>query len=74
MKTNKLAHPETVMLQPSGDERKQTADSSEAREGLKGLIAKLRWAGLDQDAEKLCHELETLAPADCVAPGPLETD
>jgi hypothetical protein len=62
------------MLQPSRDGRKQTADRSEACEGLKNLIAKLRWAGMDQDAEKLCHELETLAPADCVAPGPVETD
>jgi hypothetical protein len=62
------------MLQPSRDGRKQTADQSAAREGLKNLIAKLRWAGMDQDAEKLCHELETLAPADCVAPGPVETD
>jgi hypothetical protein len=62
------------MLQPSRNERKQTAEQSDAREGLKSLIAKLRWAGMDQDAEKLCHELETLAPADCVVPGPVETD
>jgi len=62
------------MLQPSDDERKQTAKQPDTREGLKGLIAKLRWAGMDQDAEKLCHELETLAPADCVPPGPVETD
>jgi len=62
------------MLQPSDDERKQTAKQADTSEGLKGLIAKLRWAGMDQDAEKLCHELETLAPADCVPPGPVETD
>jgi hypothetical protein len=59
------------MLQSSGGERKQAADKPE---DLKGLIAKLRWAGMDQDAEKLCHELETMAPADCVPPGPMETD
>jgi len=62
------------MLQTSGEERKQTAVKPNRLEGLKGLIAKLRWAGMDQDAEKLCHELETVAPADCVPPGPLETD
>lgn len=62
------------MLQSTGEERKQTAKQPANLQGLKGLIAKLRWAGMDQDAEKLCHELETVAPADCVAPGPMETD
>ena len=62
------------MLQGSGQERNQNADKPDELDGLKGLIAKLRWAGMDKDAEKLCHELEALAPADCVAPGPLETD
>jgi hypothetical protein len=62
------------MLQASGTERKQTAVKPETPQGLKGLIAKLRWAGMDKDAEKLCHELETVAPADCVPPGPVETD
>jgi len=62
------------MLQGSGLERKQDVIQSEDLEGLKGLIAKLRWAGMDKDADKLCHELESRAPADCVAPGPLETD
>jgi hypothetical protein len=62
------------MLQGPGKERNQNATRPEDLEGLKGLIAKLRWAGMDQDAEKLCHELECKAPADCVAPGPLETD
>jgi hypothetical protein len=66
------------MLQESGQERKQNATQPENLaadlEGLKGLIAKLRWAGMDNDADKLCHELEARAPADCVAPGPVETD
>lgn len=62
------------MLQVSGTESKQTAERAETLEGLKGRIAKARWAGLDQDAEKLCHELEEVAPADCVPPGPIETD
>lgn len=62
------------MLQAPGEERNQSATRPEDLIGLKGLIAKLRWAGMDQDAEKLCHELEAKAPADCVVPGPLETD
>jgi hypothetical protein len=62
------------MLQGFGQERKQDANQADDLEGLKGLIAKLRWAGMDKDADKLCHELECRAPADCVAPGPLETD
>lgn len=62
------------MLQSSGAERKQAAKKPEDLQGLKRLIAKLRWAGMDKDAEKLCHELENVAPADCVPPGPMETD
>ena len=62
------------MLQEPGQERKQNATQPKDVEGLKGLIAKLRWAGMDTDADKLCHELETQAPADCLVPGPLETD
>ena len=62
------------MLQGSEQERKQDVLQAEDVEGLKGLIAKLRWAGMDKDADKLCHELESRAPADCVVPGPLETD
>ena len=62
------------MLQAPNEERQQTAKRPTTSQGLKGLIAKLRWAGMDQDAEKLCHELETVAPADCVPPGPVETD
>jgi hypothetical protein len=62
------------MLQAPDEERQQTAKQPVTLQGLKGLIAKLRWAGMDQDAEKLCHELETVAPADCVPPGPVETD
>lgn len=60
------------MLQETGQERNQTAQHDV--EGLKGLIAKLRWAGMDKDADKLCHELEARAPADCLVPGPHETD
>lgn len=62
------------MLQGPGKERNQSADQPEDLDGLKGLIAKLRWAGLDQDADKLCHVLEAKAPAECVPMGPLDTD
>lgn len=62
------------MLQRAEAVRKQTAKQPEGLQGLKGRIAKLRWAGLDQDAEKLCVQLENVAPEDCVPPGPIETD
>lgn len=66
------------MLQGSGQERQQKSvpptDTAKDTEGLKELIAKLRWAGMDSDADRLCHELEARAPADCLVPGPLETD
>jgi hypothetical protein len=62
------------MLQEAGAVRKQAAKRPDTLQGLKGLIAKLRWAGMDQDADKLCHQLEAVAPAECVPPGPIETD
>lgn len=62
------------MFQGSDEERNQDVALPSDVDGLKGLIAKLRWAGMDHDAEKLCQELELRAPADCVIPGPLETD
>ncbi len=62
------------MLQGTGEERQQSATKPADVDGLKGLIAKLRWAGMDQDAEKLCHELGDRAPAACVPQGPRETD
>ena len=62
------------MLQITGAQRKQTANQPVTPQGLKTLILKLRWAGLDQDADKLCHELEHIAPEDCIPLGPAETD
>jgi len=62
------------MFQRSDEERNQNASRPDDIDGLKGLIAKLRWAGLDHDAEKLCQELGSRAPEDCVIPGPVETD
>ncbi|MGA7673576.1 MAG: hypothetical protein WCA78_00850 [Rhizomicrobium sp.] len=62
------------MLQSTGMARNQTAKKPETTQGLKTLILKLRWAGLDQDADKLCHELEHIAPEDCIPLGPAETD
>ena len=59
------------MLQGADAARNQTADQPVAHQGLKKLILKLRWAGLDQDAENLCHKL---APQYCVPPEPAETD
>ena len=62
------------MFQGSDQERNQSATTSKDVDGLKGLIAKLRWAGMDHDADKLCQELGSLAPKACVAPGATETD
>ena len=62
------------MFQIADVVRKQTATQSATPQDLKTLILKLRWAGLDQDADRLCHELETIAPEDCVPVAPAETD
>jgi len=62
------------MLQSTDLVRNQTANEVLATQGLKSLIQKLRWAGLDEDADELCHQLENIAPHACVPPGPCETD
>ncbi|HEY0282118.1 MAG TPA: hypothetical protein VGC27_05805 [Rhizomicrobium sp.] len=62
------------MFQITGDARNQTAKEPVTPQDLKTLILKLRWAGLDQDADKLCHELEQIAPEDCIPLCPAETD
>jgi hypothetical protein len=62
------------MLQITGAQRNQTAKQPVTPQGLKTLILKLRWAGLDQDADELCHELEHIAPEDCIPLAPAETD
>lgn len=62
------------MFQGADQERNQNAVAADDVDGLKGLIAKARWAGMDHDAERLCQELGSRAPEDCVPLGPLETD
>ncbi|MGC9954873.1 MAG: hypothetical protein ABSD21_11425 [Rhizomicrobium sp.] len=62
------------MLQITGAARNHTAKTPVTPQGLKTLILKLRWAGLDQDADELCLELEHIAPEDCIPLGPAETD
>ena len=62
------------MLQSAGVARNQTAEKPKSTQEIKTLIQKLRWAGFDQEADKLCHELEHIAPEDCIPPGPAETD
>ena len=60
------------MLHYTGVERNQ--ETNQPVTSLKKLIRKLRWAGLDSEAEKLCHELECIAPEDCVPLECTETD
>jgi len=62
------------MLQRTGNAQSQRDQEQDTPQGIKARIAKLRWAGMDRDAEELCHRLEDMAPEDCVPPGPAETD
>ena len=62
------------MFQSAGDVGNQTANQAISLQGLKQLILKLRWAGMDQEADRLCHVLEGMAPEDCVPQEPAETD
>lgn len=41
---------------------------------LKHLIHKLRWMGLDQEAETACARLSRISPAATVLAGPHDTD
>jgi len=41
---------------------------------LKHLIRKLRWMGLDQEAETVCARLSRISPAAIILSGPHDTD
>jgi hypothetical protein len=41
---------------------------------LKHLIHKLRWMGLDQEAETACAKLSRISPATTFLAGPHDTD
>lgn len=41
---------------------------------MRKLILKLRWIGLDDEAERLSESLAEFAPVDCPIMGPRETD
>jgi hypothetical protein len=60
------------MLQRTGSIRQQ--NQQDTPQGLKKLLVKRRWAGMEQDAEELRHKLEDIAPEECIAMGPVETD
>lgn len=41
---------------------------------IKLLILKMRWVGMEDEAERLGHILASIAPAERAPIGPLETD
>ena len=41
---------------------------------LRMLVLKLRWMGLDSEAERLTRVLMRTAPAECSLIGPIDTD
>lgn len=41
---------------------------------LKHLIIKLRWIGMEADAQRLHKLLDCIAPGECAALWPLDTD
>jgi hypothetical protein len=57
------------MLQEPGDASQQKHE--ETCQGLKKLIVKRRWAGMDHDEAELRRRL---APGECLAMEPAETD
>jgi hypothetical protein len=53
--------------------RKRPARQVEVDE-LRHLIHKLRWMGLDQEAESACARLSRISPATTFLAGPHDTD
>lgn len=47
--------------------------STKSRE-LRKLIIKLRWIGMECEAQDLIHMLASVAPAETLMAGPLDTD
>jgi hypothetical protein len=41
---------------------------------LRDLIVKLRWMGMDAEADKLCRKLDAMSPSECAPCGPQDTD
>lgn len=54
-------------------ERKSSTGQVEVDE-LKHLIHKLRWMGLDQEAETACARLSRISPTATILAGPHDTD
>jgi hypothetical protein len=64
-----------AMLQSSPLQQQSPSDTRASNEMIK-LIRKLRWIGMDEEAQKLQRELTERegAPADSVVATPRETD
>jgi hypothetical protein len=62
------------MLQAALATSNESDNSAAVCEGMRRLIVKLRWMGLDLEADRICHQLENLSPQDCVQFTPEATD
>jgi hypothetical protein len=54
--------------------RSQNEPEASPCECLRRRIVKLRWMGLDEEADELCRKLENMSPSECAPSGPAETD
>lgn len=52
----------------------QIASASSKPEEVRKLILKLRWIGMDEEADRLNATLAGLIPAQCTFMGPRDTD
>ena len=62
------------MLQAALSTCNQSENLSAMCEGLRRMIVKLRWMGMDMEADTLCHQLENVSPEECAPTCPQETD
>ena len=61
-----------LTIEPVGI-RKAAPQTRNVRD-IKKMIVKLRWIGMEDEAELMSAELLRVAPAECLLLGPLDTD
>ncbi len=62
------------MLQTIARPRIESTEAAMSRQDITDLIVKLRWMGMDQDADKLCRLLGDMVPEGCAPICVCETD
>jgi hypothetical protein len=62
------------METPVEQQKRPFAPTESTADDMVKLVRKLRWMGMDDEAEQLLRELRAKEPADCVLAAPRDTD